>query len=526
MATATKRACDACHRRKVRCNGQQSCANCSQAGLTCSYDTIPQKKGPKGSRAKVISELRLKEDRKKADHRRQDSAHNYGSPTSSPSSPSRATFLTQELIDGCADSYFAQLYPTMPIMQNEQLWALVAEMDTSLEAYCLLCSFCAFMLIQPGIEADTGQDMKPHIGSCSRASLGRGLLDEALRQRKDYNYTENPSVNAVITSFFLFGCFFGLDKHNTAWFHLREATTLAQIIGMQDEETYANGSHMATTSMRRLYWLLFVTERAYALQKHRPLTLHATINLPSVAEDPSKPIAGFIHLVNLYRPFDDTFIGLWNKSRTDCSTFWLANLQTQLLQALPAVLDGTEAQAADLRTSQHWLRTIVWQLSITNGFLSSTSTDSSMTFGYPIEIAKDLVAVTSQLSQRSMEVHGVGLIEKLFDVACTLIDVMSCVPIESPTFSIGPQDYLNHLVHLISTLRGGKSRYLPLLITKISDTLPSHMAASVTQPMMPIKVEQSPEIPFLQHHDSSETQSSNTSSPYSTPPFLHYYPSS
>lgn len=150
--------------------------------------------------------------------------------------------------------------------------------------------------------------------------------------------------------------------------------------------------------------------RAYALQKHRPLTLHATINLPSVAEDPSKPIAGFIHLVNLYRPFDDTFVGLWNKSRTDCSTLWLAHLQTQLSQALPAVLDGTETQAADLRASQHWLRTIVWQLSITNNFLSSTSSDSSMTFGYPIEIAKDLVAVTSQLSRRSMEVHGVGLV--------------------------------------------------------------------------------------------------------------------
>ena len=115
-------------------------------------------------------------------------------------------------------------------------------------------------------------------------------------------------------------------------------------------------------------------------------------------------------------------------------------------------------------------------------------------------------------------------IEKLFDVACTLIDVMSCVPLESQHFSVGPQDYLNHLVHLISTLRGGRSRYLPLLITKISDTLPPNMAASITQPMVPIKVEQSPEIPILQHQDSSETHSSNPSSPYSTPPFLHYYP--
>ncbi|KAL8765479.1 MAG: hypothetical protein Q9209_007450 [Squamulea sp. 1 TL-2023] len=419
----------------------------------------------------------------------------------------------------------------MPIMQDEQLWNLVTQMDTSVEAYCLLCSFCAFMLIQPGIEEKAGQAMKPLLVSCSRTSLGKALLDEALRRRKGYDYIENPSVNAVITSFFLFGHFFSMDKHNTAWFHLREATTLAQIIGMQDERTYANSTRVAAISMRRLFWLLFVTERAYALQKHRPLTLHATIELPSLVEDPSKPVAGFLHLVNLYRPFDDTFVGLWNKSRSDCSTLWLAHLQAQLSQALPAILDGTETQVADLRTSQHWLRTIVWQSSITNGFLSSTSPDSSMTFGYPIEIAKDLVAVTSQLSMRSMEVHGVGLIEKIFDVACTLIDVMSCVPIESQTFSVGPQDYLNHLVHLISTLQGGKSRYLPLLIAKISDTLPPYMAASITQPMMPIKAEQSPEIPFLQHHDSSEThslntQSSNTSSPYSTPPFPHYYPPS
>lgn len=150
--------------------------------------------------------------------------------------------------------------------------------------------------------------------------------------------------------------------------------------------------------------------RAYALQKHRPLTLHATIQLPTADDDPSRPITGFLYLVSLYRSFDDTFIGLWNKSRLDCSTLWLAHLQKQLTQALPTVLDCPETQAADLRVSQHWLRTIVWQLSITNGFLSSTSPDSSMTFTYPIEIAKDLVAVTAQFSQRSMEVHGVGLV--------------------------------------------------------------------------------------------------------------------
>lgn len=33
-----------------------------------------------------------------------------------------------------------------------------------------------------------------------------------------------------------------------------------------------------------------------------------------------------------------------------------------------------------------------------------------MTFGYPIEIARDLVAVIGKFSQQSMEVHGIGLV--------------------------------------------------------------------------------------------------------------------
>ena len=152
--------------------------------------------------------------------------------------------------------------------------------------------------------------------------------------------------------------------------------------------------------------------RAYALQRRRPLTLHATIKLPTLEEDPVDTIAisGFIRLVKLYHPFDDTFVGLWNKTRSGCSSAWLAMLQKQLVEALPTYLNSTESQAADLKTSQQWLRTMVWQLSIANGNLSSTSPDVSMTFQYPIDISRDLLAATGSLSQQSMEVHGVGLV--------------------------------------------------------------------------------------------------------------------
>ena len=228
----------------------------------------------------------------------------------------------------------------------------------------------------------------------------------------------------------------------------------------------------------------------------------------------------------------------------DCSAFWLAQIQRQLMEALPVCLDTTESQAADLRTSQHWLRTMVWQLSIANRYLSSSSSDASMTFTYPIEIAKDLVAVTNALSQSSMEIHGIGLvslfqnprhnstdvkkIEKVFDVACSLIDVMACVPINASNFEMGPLHYLTQLVNLMTTLRGGGSRYVPLVIARIQETLPN-IAPSIIQSL-------DLELPDGHYRGSKTKRSSSNSStsspfstplstpPFSTPPFMHYYP--
>lgn len=73
-------------------------------------------------------------------------------------------------------------------------------------------------------------------------------------------------------------------------------------------------------------------------------------------------------------------------------------------------------------------------------------------------------------------------IEKVFDIACNLIDVMSCVPIESRHYETGPRDYLNQLVGIISTLRGGESRFLPLLIAKIEESLPATVSPTVYSP--------------------------------------------
>jgi hypothetical protein len=131
---------------------------------------------------------------------------------------------------------------------------------------------------------------------------------------------------------------------------------------------------------------------------------------------------------------------------------------------------------------------MVWQLSMQNGYLSSNCDDPSMTFQYPVDISRDLVSMTSQFSQQSMEVHGIGLvcspnssfsfsltllqIEKLFDVACSLTDVLSLLPPNPDPFQLGPQDYLHDFMTLLSVLRNGDNRFLPLLLAKVNDVLP------------------------------------------------------
>ena len=53
---------------------------------------------------------------------------------------------------------------------------------------------------------------------------------------------------------------------------------------------------------------------------------------------------------------------------------------------------------------------------------------------------------------------------------------MSFLPsneVKSSGFELGPQDYLNHFFSLICTLRGGRKRFLPLLLTKVAQTFPS-----------------------------------------------------
>lgn len=146
------------------------------------------------------------------------------------------------------------------------------------------------------------------------------------------------------------------------------------------------------------------------------MTLYDTIQLPTADEDPTETIqlTGFIHLIKLYKPFDETFFGLWNRSIHGAVPSWLIQLQQQLSEALPAYIDGTETQIIDLKMSQQWLRMMIWQLAISHGFISTMASDNTLSFRFPIEISRDLVEMSTDFSHHAMEVHGSGIVSTFY----------------------------------------------------------------------------------------------------------------
>ena len=410
-----------------------------QASLTCTFNKPPQKKGPKGSRAKVISELRKSQEVKTATFPLSDGTA-LNSPLASPLFARHGELLTPELVETCISQFFEKMYTTIPILHRSWIQQRAMEMQTSVESHCVVSSLCVYMIIQLGIQGPGALSPSSSQQSISnQQSVGQGvrLIEDIKRRRDRTDYVESPTTAAIVTSFFLSAGYFQLQKHNAAWYYLQEAITFAKIMRIHDEKSYQRRPSSPTDMMnRRLFWLLFVTERcvdlfevkrwsltwyyrAQALHKHRDVSFHETIEFPKPEPEPLEDlgIIGLTCLYSLFRIVDGNVSEIWNNLRSENpvvwphdTAVWLAQLQQQLTEAVPEDLKCTEIQEADVRITQQWLRTVVWQLSTASGCLSSTASDESMTLSYPIKIAKDLAAITSRLSLESMEAHGIGLV--------------------------------------------------------------------------------------------------------------------
>lgn len=369
-----KQACDCCHARKIKCDGTSPCNNCHITDLQCTYLSVHKKKGPKGpSKRTPRAILKMQMDQKNNPPEPPSVDPSESSTYSPPPLDLNITYhypgsrfepsplLTLSLVERFAESYFKHKYPLTPILHKGDFYAALPYFRSSPEQYALIASLCAAVLTQ--VNSDQQGAYSP---DASTAPLTTDFfISEARRARTVRDYVEWPTLQDVQTSFFIFAGLFDRDRHNSAWFHLREAITLMEALRLHEEETYAGMPARQALFSRRTFWLLFVTERAYALQRHRPLSLDCSaIALPPLA-DPADPdadiIAGFLDLVALFRNFTADFVATWNaaaraptlpfaaaRPNQNISSAQLAALQDILALAAPATSTRTEIQQADL----------------------------------------------------------------------------------------------------------------------------------------------------------------------------------
>ena len=256
MLTIHKYACDACRRRKIRCDKNQPCIGCTTALISCTFLAPSQPKGRHGQTANVISELRASQVRSIQGSISERSNLNNALPPVR-SSTRTSNLITLETIKACVEFYFAQFHSSVPILEEDILLFDGNLLETDNDVYCLVLSFCAFIILQTGVVHGSTSITE---NSLLLADIGYGqmLIYEALEARRNTRPIVLPSVRTVITSFLLYGCYRFLNDQHKAWFFLREATSL-YVSGTSDGDLSSDLSHSPISN--QIFWLLLSTER-------------------------------------------------------------------------------------------------------------------------------------------------------------------------------------------------------------------------------------------------------------------------
>lgn len=380
------------------------------------------------------------------------------------------------LIPRCVDLYYEHIYPIMPLVHIPTIRATIARSMTASEKNLIYALSALTSFHMAGKSLSPTEPCTSDHPSWDR--VGRFFLDECIAARQSYDFPEDASLGAVISSFWLSTSFFEINQSRKSWYYLREALTAALDLRLHDDRAYAGLPPAERLCRQRVFWQLFVTERSFAILRNKPLTLRKTPSLPTTRHDYEEPEihAGFLKLVSSYVPLDESFVNAWNDgSDPSVSATTYLHLQQILAQPLdflrprrksspdavpistpsptstarpstagtspPTRTDmgsdaaeeeeveevepnPTDIQKADLLMTQQWLRLIVWQSSFRQGLLSTAAPHASFSFGFPLLIARDTAAVLQSLPSRAVEVHGMGIFEKIFEIGVWCVNVL------------------------------------------------------------------------------------------------------
>ncbi|KAF2174947.1 hypothetical protein K469DRAFT_647764 [Zopfia rhizophila CBS 207.26] len=495
----TRRACDPCSVRKVRCDGNHPCSRCIAASWDCTYLKTHGKSGPKGPRRTTEAAIRRLQERSKTYVNRarseSETSREDGSPSTIefpligdlpptsdpefdsgfdgmgwpdpllsptfPSTQSPPTRISTSSISHYLDVYQDRAYAIWPVVDTEALVARLLTHQNDMEAYGLATAICAATISQFQIEAEPGSPIEGHY------RVSSGLFEaEAKRARKEFDHMEHVTLWSLLSSFFLHVYSANIGRMAASTVLLGEAITKAHMIRLHKLSYYQPMNIEQQQHTLRIYWLLFITERAHSIQHDVPIMLKRAPDLPPLENLNDGSITpSFMQLCRLFNILDVTITADPSTARNA-----LALAQQQLSEDVSAPGLDNEIQRADISMTQQWMRIFLWQHALSVTSMRSTNEHDEFSFSFPAKVAQNVLSYLTSLSRESLEAHGPGMETKLFDIANSLADVMICVPSinHESHFGIGPRDLIHSLSSLLASFRGGNPAVISILQDKLT----------------------------------------------------------
>ncbi|KAI8935811.1 hypothetical protein NX059_007328 [Plenodomus lindquistii] len=435
------KACDACKRRKVKCNGQECCQQCAHLGLRCIYSPSGKHRS-QGKRGHIISEFRKQTYQAAAISPPilpanagqvgfqvpygsiSPTIERHNSDATSPISPFPSQYNKSFFLDLIPD-YMEGVYPVQPVISENELRQYIHVMDTDQDVRSFIYAFGACTLNLTRYGDQRTEEIVQMIEDLMDYSI-----DSMRRAHRHFQF----SVMRAMQSIFIHNCLMSLQGSDAAFFYMRDAISIIQLLRIDNAEDAAQLSAPERSRRQRLYWQAYIHERFLAILDYRRAILPPLYTLPE--DDPTIPLQvheGFNQIIKLFRMLDTDFLSSWLDSQGGTVTSTWVEAKSRELEGDPEAdardLAGLSMmQRADLTITREWLRTLVWRLAMGQTLLSSKSSKECLSLLFPIRLSQTLRQQLRSMSRQDIEVHGSSITQKLFEITDTIADVLIHVP--------------------------------------------------------------------------------------------------
>lgn len=152
--------------------------------------------------------------------------------------------------------YRLRLFPVWPIVDVEEIMGRLHSEPENMDAYALANAVGAATIAQLKLEG-------PENGDMQTAALMEAECQRAISLLRKDGQELSINLNALRVSFFLHAYHENRSPGGSrSLLYLREAITIAQIMGLHREVTYSAYTAREQQMRRRILSLLFVTERS------------------------------------------------------------------------------------------------------------------------------------------------------------------------------------------------------------------------------------------------------------------------